>query len=63
MPNIVGKSGSSINQLVKTLNDDAWLQRQHMNNIYEMKKQNDNAKTVMPSELPHHTTLSLSSWK
>ena len=62
-PNTTGKSGSGINRLVETLNDDAWLQRQHMNSIYGMKKQNDSAETVMPSEPLHHTTLSLSSWK
>ena len=62
-PNTATKSGSGISRLVETLNDDAWLQRQHMNNVYEMKKQNDSAETVMPSEPLHHTTLSLSSWK
>ena len=61
-PNTAGKSGSGISQLVETLNDDAWLQRQHMNIVYRMKKQNDSAKTVMPSEPLHHATLSLSSW-
>ena len=62
-PNTIGKSGSDINWPVRMLNNDAWLQRQHMNSIYEMKKQNDSAETVMPSEPLHHTTLSLSSWK
>ena len=63
VPNTTGRSGSGINRLVKMLNDGTWLQRQHMNNVYEMKKQNDSAKTVMALEHPHHATLSLSSWK
>ena len=63
MPNTARTSGNGINQLVETLNDGAWLQRQRMNNIYRMKKWNDSAKTVMSSEPLHHTTLSLSSWK
>ena len=62
-PNTTRKSGSGISQLVETLNDGAWLQRQHMNSVYGMKKQNDSAKIVMPSEPLHHATLSLSSWK
>ena len=63
MPNTAWMSGSSINWLVKMLNDDTWLQRQHMNSFYEMKKQNDNTKIVMPSKPLHHATLNLSSWK
>ena len=62
-PNTARRSGSGINRLVKTLNDGAWLQRQRMNSVYEIKKQNDNAKTMMPSEPLHHATLSLNSWK
>ena len=62
-PNTARKSGSGISRLVETLNNDAWLQRQHMNNVYGMKKQNDNTEIVMSSEPLHHTTLSLSSWK
>jgi len=57
------KEWSGISRLVETLNDGAWLHRQHMNNVYGMKKQNDSTKTVMPSEPLHHATLSLSSWK
>ena len=60
--NTIGRSGSGINRLVEMLNDDVWLQKQHMNSIYGMK-QNDSAKTVMSSEPLHHATLSLSSWK
>ena len=62
-PNNARKSGSSISQLVETLNDGTWLQRQHMNNVYGMKKQNDSAKTMMLPKPLHHATLSLSSWK
>ena len=62
-PNTATKSGSGISRLVETLNDGAWLQRQHMNNVYGMKKQNDSTKTMMPPEPLHHATLSLSSWK
>jgi len=62
-PTTTKKSGNGISWLVKTLNDDAWLQRQHMNNVYGMKKQNDSAKTMMSPEPLLHATLSLSSWK
>ena len=63
MPNTTRRNGSGINRLVNTLNDGAWLQRQCMNSAYGMKKQNNIAKTVMPSEPLHHATLSLNSWK
>ena len=56
--NTVGRSGSGINRLVETLNDGAWLQRKRKNGIYGVKKQNDSAKTVMPSE-PLHRNLGL----
>ena len=59
-PNTTRKSGNGISWLVETLNDGAWLQRKRKNGIYGVKKQNDSAKTVMPSEPLHHATLSLS---
>ena len=37
-PNTTRRSDSGINRLVKTLNDGAWLQRQHMNSVYMIKR-------------------------